>query len=173
MPLTPEQIASATKSPLPAVAQHWPLIIKALEEQGIRSDLTEVAVAATVAVETGCFRPIKERRASRNRQPELWALQERYWHTGYYGRGFVQRTWESAYREDGTVLGLDLVGNPDLLLEPGPAARDLALFFRQKGVARAANAQDWRKVRRLVNGGYNGWDEFNTCVCALLEVLGA
>ena len=34
----------------------------------------------------------------------------------YYGRGFVQITWKENYDKFGKLLGLDLVGNPDLAL---------------------------------------------------------
>ena len=167
MPLTTDVIAKAARCPLANVEQSWPLIVAALEEQGIRSDLVEVAVAATVAVETGSYLPIKERRASQERQPGLWGAQSRYWSSGYYGRGYIQLTWQKNYKDFGEALGLDLLLAPDLLLDPGPAARVIALYFKRQGVAAAANAKDWRKVRRLVNGGLTGWDAFYRVVCEL------
>lgn len=36
----------------------------------------------------------------------------------YYGRGRVQLTWEANYRKAGEKLGIDLVNNPDLALDP-------------------------------------------------------
>lgn len=171
MPLTPSQISTATRCPQANVEAVWPLIVAALEEQGIRSDLVEVAVAATVAVETGVFLPIRERRAS-TMQMQLRELQDRYWSSGYYGRGFVQLTWEKNYVATGKALGVDLAQNPDKALEPSIAARALAHFFASHRIHVAADLHDWRAVRRLVNGGYHGWDPFNQIVCALLEVLG-
>jgi len=35
----------------------------------------------------------------------------------YYGRGPVQVTWEDNYRKMGPILGVDLLNNPDLLLQ--------------------------------------------------------
>jgi predicted chitinase len=34
------------------------------------------------------------------------------------------------------------------------------LFFKDKHIDVAANAQDWKAVRRKVNGGLNGWEDF-------------
>lgn len=41
----------------------------------------------------------------------------------YRGRGFVQVTGRANYRHDGNLLGLDLIGNPDLALQPDVAYR--------------------------------------------------
>lgn len=172
MPLTAAQIATATGCPIGNVEAIWPLVVAALEEQGIRSDLVEVGTAATIAVETGIFLPIREKRAKRERQPDLWALQERYWPSGYYGRGLVQETWWENYHKDGKALGIDLVGNPDKALEFETSARILALRMKASGAAAAADGQDWRRVRRKINGGYTAWNDFNAIVCRMLEVLG-
>jgi len=125
---------------------------------------------------TGGFWPLRELHANQNRQPDLWATQERYWPSGFYGSGIVQTTWEENYRALGEALGLDLISNPDLLLEPGNAARALAFFFKahQGGaIVARANAQDWPGVRRGVNGGTNGLPLFLQCVNALVEVVNA
>lgn len=171
--LSCEAIAHAARCPLRHVEEAWPLVVSALEELGIHSAMVEIAAAATIAVETGSFLPLRERRASRERQPELWAAQNRYWESGFYGRGFIQLTWDRNYREYSKALGRDLVMYPDLMLEPVHAAKALAHFFKRTRIDEAANAQDWRSVRRLVNGGFNGWDAFNTVVCELLEALNA
>lgn len=168
MELSPEQIADATGCPLGNVAASWPAILAALGEFGIASMGVQIAAAATVAVETGVFKPIRERRASQQRQPWLYEQQARYWDSGFYGRGFVQLTWRHNYEETGAALGVDLAGNPDLALEPTTAARILARFFREHGVAKAADAGDWTRVRKLVNGGTNGLEDFLGFVKALL-----
>jgi hypothetical protein len=167
--LTADHVAAATGCPQRNVAAHWPNILAALEAFGIASLPVQIAAAATVAVETRSFQPIRERRANPAKQPALWATQERYWPSGYYGRGFVQLTWRGNYLDAGENLGLDLVGVPDLALEPTVAARVLALYLKQKGIPAAAEAGDWRRVRRLVNGGTNALAEFLAAVQALQE----
>jgi len=171
MMLTPQEISSALRCPLANVQLHWPNLVAALEEQGINTMAMQIATAATVAVETTIFMPLRERRANRTKQPALWALQERYWASGFYGRGFIQLTWRGNYLDAGEALGLDLVALPDLALEPGPAARILAYFLKARSVQAAAEAQDWKKVRRLVNGGKEGLDLFLAHVAALQRAL--
>ncbi len=70
-------------------------------------------VLATVRWETAhSFMPIKERRFNRNTNPRDWENQDRYWRTGFYGRGYVQITWEDNYRRAGQKLaGTRLVIN--------------------------------------------------------------
>src|SRR5687767_14241793 len=41
----------------------------------------------------------------------------------YYGRGYVQLTWQSNYRRMGELLGVDLVNHPELALDPAIACR--------------------------------------------------
>jgi predicted chitinase len=175
--LTPEQISKDSGITLNNVSSSWGLITAALEKQGIRSDLVDVAAAATVSVETGNFQPITEkgnaqyfagydgRRSLGNNQPGDGFK--------YRGRGFVQITGRSNYTTYGNLLGLDLVNNPDLALDPKNAASILAAYFKQTKVHVAANNQDWLKVRLIVNGGYNGWDHFSSVTTKLLQDIGA
>lgn len=50
-----------------------------------------------------------------------------YGPTGFWGRGFVQLTWETNYARAGKELGYDLVKNPALAMRPDIAA---AILFR-------------------------------------------
>jgi len=167
--MTPEQIYRAAMCPMANVERNWPFIVDALIDAGIDSPMVQVAAAATVAVETGSFTPIKERHASRERQPALWAIQEKYWGDGFMGRGFIQLTHRRNYEFFGAKLGVDLVNEPDSAMDPCIAARVLAEYFKENHVDDAANAKDWRRVRRLVNGGYIGYDTFIKVVNNLLE----
>lgn len=171
--LSSDQVAAATGCPQRNVAEHWPNLAAALAEHGIDTLAVEAAAAATVAVETRTFLPLRERRADPKKQPKLWALQERYWPSGYYGRGFVQLTWRGNYRDAGEALGLDLVGMPELALDSVTAARILGLYFKTHGIPAAAEAGDWPRVRRLVNGGLTDYDRFHRAALALLEAARA
>lgn len=172
MILHPDTIAKILVVPSSKVYMNAPLIESALVEAGIDSPHVQIAALATVKVETGiAFAPIREKRADINRQPKLWALQERYWNSGFYGRGYIQLTWEENYKKYGQELGIDLVGQPDLALDPTNAARILAAYFRKMHVDKAANAQDWQKVRHLVNGGEWGMSLFLSMTDGLLKAL--
>src|SRR5688572_1078351 len=74
-------------------------------------DVRHVAYAlATIAHETAwTFLPIKEYRNKAGTRGR--ARQDRYWLTGYYGRGYVQLTWLANYQKASRKLGVDLVKN--------------------------------------------------------------
>lgn len=78
----------------------------------------------------------------------------------YYGRGASQLTWLANYRTFGRLLGLDLVGDPDLALVPATSAAILVLGARD-GLFRpghalgryfAAHTDDPVAARAIVNG---------------------
>lgn len=53
----------------------------------------------------------------------------------WYGRGYVQLTWERNYREMGRLLGVDLLGNLDLAMDPHVAA---AIMFEGMTMAESS-----------------------------------
>lgn len=70
----------------------------------------------------------------------------------YHGRGYIQLTGRSNYRDMGKRIGVDLENNPDLALEPNVAAKILAAFMKDRGVADLASKGDFIGARRPVNG---------------------
>jgi putative chitinase len=104
------------------------------------------------------LRPVKERRANKDRQPGLYELQSKYWPSGYYGRGYVQLTWESNYQKMGDFIGADLVSTPDLALQPRYAAEIIVYGMmngsftgRKLGSYITLLSADYRNARRVVN----------------------
>ena len=76
----------------------------------------------------------------------------------YYGRGFVQLTWFDNYEGMGQRLGINLVGNPDLALDPKIAAKIIVVgmmegIFTGKKLSDYLNASstDYRSARRIIN----------------------
>lgn len=72
----------------------------------------------------------------------------------FRGRGYVQLTGRDNYVRAGKALGIDLVGNPELALEPDVAARILIQgcsegWFTGKALRDYA---DYKNMRRVVNG---------------------
>lgn len=105
--------------------------------------------------------PIKEIRAKPG--SDVWRMQEKYWHTNYYGRGFVQLTWSSNYAKFSELLGVDLVSNPDLCLRVEYAAQILVIGMRD-GLFTGRKLSDyfkegkkpmWVKARRIVNAMFH------------------
>lgn len=81
----------------------------------------------------------------------------------YYGRGYVQLTWYENYETMGRLLGIDLLGNPDLALHPAIAAKIMfegmtkgnSHFgdFTGKSLENYFNEtkEDWVNARRIIN----------------------
>lgn len=74
----------------------------------------------------------------------------------YRGRGWCQLTGRDAYATYGRQLGLDLVGNPDLLLQDEVSAAVCGLFWSNRGLNRLADQGDFLRVTEAINGGQNG-----------------
>lgn len=163
--LGPEQVAEILSCSVSDVKTYLPGVLQAFHQRQLLNRPTLIAAIATIGVETGGFQPIHEwggddyfTEMYENREDlgNIYAGDGAH----YHGRGFVQITGRANYREYGQKLGCQLEENPDLALDPKIAAEILALYFADRGVDTAAQQDDWEQVRRLVNGGLNGWDEF-------------
>jgi len=176
MPFTADVIAATLHAPAANVERHWPLVVEALASLKILDPATEVAAIATIGTEGYTFAP--------ERQPgsdgyfrRMYEFKRSLGNTEsgdgakYCGRGFIPILGRSEYAQYGHLIGADLVGNPDLALDPAHAAKILAYAFMLKEVPKAANADDWVKVRRLVNGNLDGWKRFSTILAPLLRLL--
>lgn len=71
----------------------------------------------------------------------------------YRGRGLIQVTGKRNYRRCGEDLRLELLAYPELLLEPGNAARSAAWYWRAANLDAHDDDEDVRMETRVVNGG--------------------
>lgn len=123
-------------------------------------------VCATVFHETGArMVPVREgfatsdaaaRRILKNRE---YAKPDPETGHAYYGRGLEQLTYRVNYERVGKLLGLDLVNNPDMMLQPDVAIRSLLLgmtngLYTGKKLADyfTGSKADPVGARRIVNG---------------------
>jgi predicted chitinase len=170
-------IAAATGCPPENVRRYWPGIQAACVEHGLCDRPTVIALVATIATEVASFEPINEFGSDAyftehyegkaflgNTQPGDGVR--------YHGRGFIQLTGRANYSGYGAKLGVPLEDQPELALDPAVAARILARYFKDRGIAEDARKGDWRTVRKKVNGGFNGWDRFNALVARLEHATG-
>ena len=74
----------------------------------------------------------------------------------YKGRGYIQLTGRSNYRQYGNLVGADLEKNPELAAEPGIAAKVALAYWNQRVDRDAARRGDVLTVTRNINGGTNG-----------------
>jgi len=176
MHFTADAIATILHAPGANVERNWPLVIEALEALKILDPAVEAAAIASIGSESYVFAPEKEPgtdayfrrmyefdRSLGNMEPGDGVK--------YCGRGFIPILGRSEYARFGKLVGVDLVDQPELALEPSVAARLLAYDFMLKGVPKAAAEDDWVKVRRLIHGDLYGWKRFNGILIRLLKPL--
>lgn len=130
------------------------LIINTCKQYGLLRNEAAYVLATTEWETNRTFEPVKEAYWL----SENWRKNNlRYY--PWYGRGFVQLTWEENYRKAGTKIGVDLTKNPDAAMEPNNAAKILILgmkegWFTGKKLSDyiTIKSSDYTNARRIVNG---------------------
>jgi len=74
----------------------------------------------------------------------------------FKGRGPIQITGRFNYAKYGKLLGRDLVAEPALAAAPEVAFATAGLFWQSNGLNELADAEDFVKITRRINGGTNG-----------------
>jgi len=77
----------------------------------------------------------------------------------YLGRGLIQLTGKENYDHCGLALGVDLLSDPTLLLEPRYATLSAGWFWNKKGLNALADAKDLETMTKRINGGLIGLDD--------------
>lgn len=140
----------------PAQVAPLEFLLDALAADPLVTDIRQAAyMLATAKHETAdTFLPVREAFW----KDEAWRQRNlRYW--PFYGRGFVQLTWEKNYRAAGAVVGIDLVNNPDAALQPDVAYRIMSwgMFGGHYTGKKLADyltpaRTDYVNSRRIING---------------------
>jgi len=133
-------------------------IIKECIKQEIILKTQQAYILATIQWETAnTFKPVQEAFWKKTDAEEWRKLNLRYY--PFYGRGFIQITWKKNYQIFSDILGVDLVYNPDLCLDP-----DISLFIAiygfKNGVFTGVNIEkyinenqtDYLNARKCING---------------------
>jgi peptidoglycan L-alanyl-D-glutamate endopeptidase CwlK len=162
-------------APRANIEGNLPLVLNALVGPQLGDKPMVLMALATIRAETGSFLPISEGQSRYNTSPggqpfDLYDSRADLGNLGppdgerFKGRGFIQLTGRSNYALHGAAIGLghQLIDDPDLANNPGIAARLLASFLKhhEEEIRAALSAGDLREARRLVNGGSNGFAEF-------------
>jgi peptidoglycan L-alanyl-D-glutamate endopeptidase CwlK len=164
-------------APRANVERNLPLVLNALAASELADKAMILMSLATIRAETGSFLPISEGQSHFNTSPgghpfDLYDSRADLGNQGpsdgelFKGRGFIQLTGRANYALHGNAIGLgtQLITDPDLANHPDIAARLLASFLKtnEQKIRAALAADDLREARRLVNGGSNGLDAFES-----------
>ena len=134
-------------------------IVAESRKQGFSLNTQVAYILATVKRETGdTFRPVREGDWVGHTSTDDYR-RTHYRYYPYYGRGFVQITWDYNYRAYSEKLGIDLVADPDKTLDPY-----IALFILIDGFKNgvftgkkltdyvSTTKTDFYHARRCING---------------------
>ena len=90
----------------------------------------------------------------------------------YLGRGLIQLTGRENYANCGLAIGVDLLADPTVLLEPRYAALSAGWFWNKKGLNSLADSGDIETMTKRINGGLIGLDDRKAKIAKALSVLG-
>jgi len=90
----------------------------------------------------------------------------------YLGRGLIQLTGKENYERCGSAIGVDLINEPTLLVEPNYAAMSAGWFWNKKGLNELADSQEHGQITKRINGGLIGLDDRIVKTTKALAALG-
>ncbi len=130
------------------------LIIDECRKRKLSDDQTAYVLATAYWESAKTMKPVREAFWL----SENWRKENlRYY--PWYGRGYVQITWEENYKRLGKRLGLDLTTNADVVMEPDTAKQILVVgmiegLFTGKKLRDYINEEycDFEGARRIING---------------------
>lgn len=153
------------------------VLLKEAEKRGTSTEWNAYILATAWHETAFTVQPVRETLAKSDdsaiaRLDKAWAagklgsVSTPYWRKGYFGRGYVQLTWDYNYKKMGEWLGIDLLGKPSLALEPDVAAKIIfegmlrGMFTAKKlsdyldGVEEvdAEDEKEFTAARAVVNG---------------------
>lgn len=79
----------------------------------------------------------------------------------YKGRGLIQITGLTNYKQVSKALSYDFVTFPEHLEKPSAAAYSAAWFWKSRNLNAYANGslEGFKKITKRINGGYNGLED--------------
>jgi len=90
----------------------------------------------------------------------------------YLGRGLIQLTGKENYERCGLAIGVDLLSDPNLLLDPRYATMSAGWFWNKKGLNELADQQEHGQITKRINGGLIGLDDRIAKTTKALAALG-
>jgi peptidoglycan L-alanyl-D-glutamate endopeptidase CwlK len=162
-------------APAANIKANLPFVLNALKQFGIIDRTMLLVALSTIRAEQPEFMPFEERENRFNTSPggqPFDLYDKRFGNNGepdgarFKGRGYILITGRANYTKMSTDLGLGtaLLNAPDKASDPKIAAQLLALYLQQRVVrikqAASADPVDFAQMRKLVNGGTNGLNQF-------------
>lgn len=89
----------------------------------------------------------------------------------YRGRGPIQLTGRANYARAGQALGLPLIEQPEIVVDPDVGARVAAWFWSDKRLGQLADLNELIAITKKINGGTHGIDDRRRYLQTAMRVL--
>ena len=142
------------------ISIYTPLLNKYMAQYGINTQARKAAFLATILHESGSLTYTEEIASglAYEGRKDLGNIEAGDGEK-YKGRGLIQLTGRCNYSAASAATGIDFLKNPELLSEPDNATRVSCWWWQSKGLNELADKGDFRRITKIVNGGYNGWTD--------------
>lgn len=148
------------------IQKFLPYINRYMPDFGINTATRQAAFLAQIGHESGQLRYVEELASGKayEGRKDLGNVHKGDG-TRFKGRGLIQITGRSNYQQISKALAIDLITCPELLKSPALATQSACWWWRRRGLnelADIATDTNFKKITRIINGGYNGYqDRFN------------
>ena len=162
--MTPQELSIATGARIDRAETFLPILNSAWSDFEITTTERQAAFLAQVGHESGGFHWLVEiwgpsdsqlryegRADLGNTEPGDGAK--------FKGRGLIQITGRANYQKVSDALATDFINNPEQLAEPDMAVRSAMWFWQNHGLNQLADAGDFERITKIINGGLNGYAE--------------
>ena len=77
----------------------------------------------------------------------------------FKGRGLIQITGRANYKQISDAFRIDFLANPQLLSTPDMAVKSACWWWTNRNLNQYATLKedDFKKITKIINGGYNGY----------------
>lgn len=89
----------------------------------------------------------------------------------YRGRGPIGLTFKGNYARAGQALGLPLVEQPEIVMDPDVGARVAGWYWQSRGLGPLADLGELEAITRKINGGTHGLEDRRRYLNTALKVL--
>ena len=140
----------------------------------INTPKREAAFIAQLAHESGSLRYVKElasgsayegRKDLGNTEPGDGVK--------FKGRGLIQLTGRANYKKASEFFSEDFIAHPELIETPKYATLIAGWFWSKHSLNKLADIKDFKKITKIINGGYNGMTDRQKHYDLACKVLGA
>jgi putative chitinase len=172
--MTPDDLLAVMPYAKPRLAAFFSPLVAAMAEFGIDTPARQAAFLAQVGHESGQLRYVRELADGRGyeNRADLGNTQ-----SGdgprFKGRGLIQITGRANYERCSLALFGDerLLQFPELLEDPTNACRSAGWFWKSHGLNELADAGNFLRITKVINGGTNGYADRSALYVKAKEVL--